>query len=337
MIKIGINGFGRIGRMVVRAFFESGRYDDIDIVYINDLSDKKTSIHLLKNDSVHGRFDADISESDDGILINGKMVSMLSEAAPDKIDWGASGVDIVFECSGVFTKKTDAERHINAGAKKVIVSAPSDGADITVVYGINHTSICGSHVVISNGSCTTNCLAPIAYLLDREFGIERGFMTTIHAYTGDQRIIDTAHKDLRRARAGTLSMIPSTTGAAKAVGLVLPKLNGKLDGTSIRVPVPNVSLVDLKCTLAKSTDKDSINALMRDEANGSLKGVLGYNDEPLVSCDFNHSTLSSIFDSTGTHVVGGNFCRVVAWYDNEFGFSNRMLDLAQYVATNVMV
>jgi glyceraldehyde 3-phosphate dehydrogenase len=258
---------------------------------------------------------------------------MTSNAKPEEIGWGNYGVDVVFECSGVFTKKVDAERHISAGAKKVIVSAPSDGADITVVYGINHTDLRDSHTVISNASCTTNCLAPVAYVLDREFGIEQGFMTTIHAYTGDQRLLDTAHRDLRRARAGALSMIPSTTGAAKAVGLVLPNLKGKLDGTAIRVPMPNVSLVDLTCLLSEPASRDSINDLMRGEATGALSGILGYNDEPLVSCDFNHSALSSVFDATGTTILGEKFCRVVAWYDNEFGFSNRMLDLASYMAS----
>jgi glyceraldehyde 3-phosphate dehydrogenase len=336
-MKIGINGFGRIGRMVLRAFFESKKYDDIDIVCVNDLSDKKTRAHLLKYDSIHGGFGSDVVETDDGVSINGCHITMLSETSPENIHWDNHGVDVVFECSGAFTKKADAARHIQAGAKKVIVSAPSDGADITVVYGVNHTKLHGSHTVISNGSCTTNCLAPVAYLLDREFGIEQGFMTTIHAYTGDQKLIDTAHKDLRRARAGTLSMIPSTTGAAKALGLVLPNLSGKLDGSAIRVPTPNVSLVDLKCLLSRKTDKDSINNLMCSAASGELSGVLGYNDEPLVSCDFNHSPLSSIFDATGTTVLGDKFCRVVAWYDNEFGFSNRMLDLASYMANNGIV
>ncbi len=242
------------------------------------------------------------------------------------------GVDVVFECSGRFTKKVDAEKHIRAGAKRVIVSAPSDGADATIVYGINHKTIKDSDLVISNGSCTTNCLAPIAYILDKEFGIECGFMTTIHSYTGDQRLIDTVHKDLRRARAATLSMIPSTTGAARAVGLVLPQLKGKLDGTAIRVPTPNVSLVDLKCNLSKSASAGKINQAMKQASESELKGILGYNDEPLVSSDFNHSTLSSIFDATGTTVIGDKFCRVTSWYDNEFGFSNRMLDLAAYLA-----
>ncbi|MBQ2177034.1 MAG: type I glyceraldehyde-3-phosphate dehydrogenase [Alphaproteobacteria bacterium] len=332
MLKIGINGFGRIGRMVLRAYEEAGKYNNIEIVCINDLSDKKTNIHLLKHDSVHGAFCKEVLETEDGIAIDGRNIKMISEANPEVIDWRGLEIDIVFECSGRFTKKVDAEKHIKAGAKRVIVSAPSEGADATVVYGINHKSIKNNDLVISNGSCTTNCLAPIAYVLDKEFGIECGFMTTIHSYTGDQRLIDTVHKDLRRARAATLSMIPSTTGAARAVGLVLPQLKGKLDGTAIRVPTPNVSLVDLKCNLAKPATVEKINQLMKQASDGELKGILGYNDEPLVSSDFNHSKLSSIFDATGTTVINDKFCRVVSWYDNEFGFSNRMLDLASYLA-----
>ena len=332
MLKIGINGFGRIGRMVLRAYEEAGKYNNIEIVCINDLSDKKTNIHLLKHDSVHGAFSKEVVETEDGIAINGCNIRMISESNPEAIDWCGLGVDVVFECSGRFTKKVDAEKHIKAGAKRVIVSAPSEGADATVVYGINHKSIKDSDAVISNGSCTTNCLAPIAYVLDKEFGIECGFMTTIHSYTGDQRLIDTVHKDLRRARAATLSMIPSTTGAARAVGLVLPQLKGKLDGTAIRVPTPNVSLVDLKCNLVKPASAKRINQVMKQASEGELKGVLGYNDDPLVSSDFNHSKLSSIFDATGTTVINDKFCRVISWYDNEFGFSNRMLDLASYLA-----
>ena len=332
MLKIGINGFGRIGRMILRAFEESGKYNNLEIACINDLSDKRTNIHLLKYDSIHGTFGFDVSETEDGISVNGKNIKMISEPNPEAINWADLGVDIVFECSGRFTKKIDAEKHLKGGAKRVIVSAPSEGADITVVYGINHKNIKDSDKIISNGSCTTNCLSPIAYLLDREFGIECGFMTTIHSYTGDQRLIDTVHKDLRRARAAALSMIPSTTGAARAVGLVLPQLKGKLDGTAIRVPTPNVSLVDLKCNLSKPASSEQINEIMKAASNGELKGILGYNDEPLVSSDFNHSKLSSIFDATGTTVINDKFCRVISWYDNEFGFSNRMLDVASYIA-----
>jgi glyceraldehyde 3-phosphate dehydrogenase len=333
MLKIAINGFGRIGRMILRAYEEAKQYHNIEIVCINDLTDKKTNLYLLKYDSIHGLFQGEIKETEDGISIDGKNIKMISERNPENINWSALGVDIVFECSGVFTKKIDAEKHLAAGAKRVIVSAPSEDADITVVYAINHRNLHNSHEVISNGSCTTNCLAPIVYLLDRAFEIESGFMTTIHSYTGDQRLIDTSHKDLRRARAATLSMIPSTTGAAKALGLVLPQLQGKLDGTAIRVPTPNVSLVDLTCTLKKSATVEKINEVMQNAANTELRGILGYNSEALVSCDFNHSKMSSIFDSTGTTVIGNKFCRVVSWYDNEFGFSNRMLDIAEYLAT----
>jgi glyceraldehyde 3-phosphate dehydrogenase len=338
MSNIGINGFGRIGRMIVRAYYEAmTRYDNIRIVCINDLSDKSTNIHLLKYDSIHGAFGFEVKESNDGISIEGNDIKMISEPDPEKIEWKKYGVDVVFECSGRFTKRADAAKHLKGRAKRVIVSAPSDGADITVVYGINHREVKESDNVISNGSCTTNCLAPIAYLLDRNFGINCGFMTTIHSYTGDQRLVDTIHKDLRRARAATLSMIPSTTGAAKALGLVFPKLKGKLDGTSIRVPTPNVSMIDFKCMLNKSTTVEEINEVMKNAAYGELQEILGYNEEPLVSCDFNHSVLSSIFDATGTFVVDGKFCRVVSWYDNEFGFSNRMLDLVKYIFKNDLI
>ena len=332
MLKIGINGFGRIGRMVLREFVESREYADIEIVCINDLSDKKTNIHMFKYDSVHGVLKNDISETADGILINGKNIKMISEPNPEKIDWRASEVDIVFECSGRFSKKIDAQKHILSGAKKVIVSAPSDGADRTVVFGINHQDILPNDTVISNGSCTTNCLAPIVCLLDKNFGIESGFMTTIHAYTGDQRLVDTAHADLRRARAAALSMIPSSTGAAKAIALVLPNLAGKLSGTSIRVPTPNVSVVDLTCVLNKPVSVEEINNIMKTAAANEFSGILAYNEEPLVSCDFNNSGYSSIFDATGTFVVNQNLCRVVSWYDNECGFSKRMLDLCQYLS-----
>ncbi|MDR0552596.1 MAG: type I glyceraldehyde-3-phosphate dehydrogenase [Holosporales bacterium] len=340
MVNVGINGFGRIGRMVVRAYFESrGHYNDVQIKCINDISDKDTNIHLLKYDSVHGRAPFDIIATDSGLSMNGSDIRMLSEPVPEKIDWAAHGVDIVLECSGRFTKRVDAERHVRAGAKRVIVSAPSEGADITVVYGINHTGINSSHTVISNGSCTTNCIAPIIYILDKEFSIEVGYMTTIHAYTGDQKLIDTVHKDLRRARAAAVSMIPSSTGAARAVGLILPHLSGKLDGCAIRVPTANVSLVDFKCLIKKRANADEVNALMKKNSTDGFCGILAYNDEPLVSVDFNHSKESSIFDASGTKVLSngdlgnGNFVRVMAWYDNEFGFSNRMLDLCQYMAS----
>jgi glyceraldehyde 3-phosphate dehydrogenase len=336
MLKIGINGFGRIGRMISRAYFENLRdYEDIQIVCINDIADKSTNIYMLKYDSVHGRAQFEISETHSGFRVGSHDLKMVIEPDPEKIDWKSQGVDVVLECSGRFTKKTDAERHIKGGADRVIVSAPSSDADITVVYGINHKDIGDSHRVISNGSCTTNCIAPVVYLLDKAYGIDVGYMTTVHAYTGDQRLVDTAHKDLRRARAACLSMIPTSTGAAKAVGLILPHLKGKLDGCSIRVPTSNVSLVDFKCTLKNPATEEKINELMRDNSLGEMKGVLGYNDEPLVSVDFNHLRYSSVFDATGTKVLNdGRFCRIMTWYDNEFGFSNRMLDLCQYIATN---
>ncbi|MDR0630437.1 MAG: glyceraldehyde-3-phosphate dehydrogenase, partial [Holosporales bacterium] len=291
MVNIGINGFGRIGRMCLRAYYEScPKYRNIRITYINDLSDKNTNIHLLKYDSIHGNFPIDINILDQGIEINGDKINMISEPDPEKINWAQKGVDLVFECSGRFTQKSDAEKHIKAGAKKIIISAPSEGADITVVFGINHNNIQSQHKFISNGSCTTNCLAPIAYLIHNNFGIECGFMTTIHSYTGDQRLIDTYHKDLRRARSAPLSIIPSSTGAAKAIGLVIPELKGKLDGTSIRVPTSNVSMIDLKCNLLNPASIDALNQIMKDASETNLQGILRYNNEPLVSCDFNHST-----------------------------------------------
>lgn len=334
MTKIGINGFGRIGRMVLRAFLESSKYNNIKIVCINDLTAKEINLHLLKYDSVHGKMNFDILETDDGMQINGHNIKMISESHPEKIDWKSRNVDVVFECTGRFAKRIDAQKHINSGAKLVVISAPAEGADKTIVFGINHRDIASTDVIISNSSCTTNCLAPIAYLLDKKFEIESGFMTTIHAYTGDQRLVDTAHSDLRRARAAALSMIPSSTGAAKAIGLVLPNLVGKLEGTSIRVPTPNVSMIDFVCVLKNKTDVEEINRIMKYAAKMEFAGILDYNDKALVSSDFNHSSYSSIFDATGTTVIGGKLCRVVAWYDNEFGFSNRMLDLCQYIANS---
>ncbi|MDR1234090.1 MAG: type I glyceraldehyde-3-phosphate dehydrogenase [Holosporales bacterium] len=333
-VKIGINGFGRIGRMILRAYFENKtKYDKIEVSYINDLSDIRTNIHLLKYDSVHGRIGRDIQETANGISIDGQEISMISESNPENLEWNSREVDIVLECSGRFTKRSDAAGHLKAGAKRVLVSAPSEGADFTVIYGINHTGMKREHEVISNGSCTTNCLAPIAQLIDEHFGIEYGFMTTVHAFTGDQRLVDTVHKDLRRARSAPLSMIPSTTGAAKTLGLVLPNLTGRLDGAAIRVPTANVSMIDLKCTISKAADRGTINDLARKASRDRYDGILGYCDEPLVSADFNHSTMSSVFDATGTVILGNHFCRVVSWYDNEFGFSNRMLDVAQYLST----
>lgn len=333
MLKIGINGFGRIGRMVLRAYLENkGHYPDIQIVAINDISDLDTNIHLLKYDSVHGRLGIPVSRTDNGFSAGDSEFYTISSSSPENINWSNYGVDIVLECSGRFTKREDALKHVSGSVKKVIISAPSPDADNTVVFGVNHETVKDSDIVISNGSCTTNCIAPVAYVIDKHFGIQCGYMTTIHSYTGDQRLIDTAHKDLRRARAAALSMIPSSTGAAKAVGLILPHLKGRLDGTAIRVPTPNVSLVDFKCLLKKESSKEQINDLMQEASKTSLINILGYCDEPLVSIDFNHSTESSIFDATGTTLLDGKFCRVMSWYDNEFGFSNRMLDLASYLA-----
>ncbi len=326
-IKVAINGFGRIGRLVLRAAYES-KNSDIEIVAINDLGSAKVNAHLLKYDSVHGAFPGEVSAKDDSTLtINGKDIKVFAERDPKNIPWKEAGVDVVHECTGLFVSRESAAAHLQAGAKKVIISAPGTDVDLTVVYGVNHDKLQASHEVISNASCTTNCLAPVASVLNKLVGIEKGYMTTVHAYTGDQPMLDTFHKkDMRRARAGALSMIPTSTGAAKAVGLVLPELAGKLDGSAIRVPTPNVSVVDLTFIANKETTVAEVNQALKEAANGALNGVLGYNEEPLVSSDFNHSKLSSIFDSTQTQVVGGNLVRVVSWYDNEWGFSNRMLD-----------
>ena len=332
MLRIGINGFGRIGRMIVRAFFANReKFKNIQIVCINDISPKDMNIHLLKYDSVHGIID--VFSTDNGLNVNDTEISMISEADPEKIKWSNYNVDIVLECSGRFTKRADAAKHLCGGAKRVIVSAPSDGADLTVVYGINHTEINDSHIVISNGSCTTNCILPIVYILDKKFGIQSGYMTTVHSYTGDQRLLDTCHKDPRRARSAAMSIIPTSTGAARSVGLILKHLNGKLDGCSIRVPTPNVSLVDFSCILNKSVDENSVNDVMKNAANTEFSDILGYSSEPLVSVDFNGRKESSIFDETGTKVLDGTFCRIMSWYDNEYGFSNRMLDVCEYLAS----
>ena len=331
MANIAINGFGRIGRQVLRAFLENEeKYSNINIVAINDLSPMHDSIHMLKYDTIHGRLNKNIQEKDDCIVIGNQTVRMFSEKNPENLPWKELKVDIVMECSGFFLKKEDAQKHIEAGASKVLISAPSPDPDLTVVFGVNHYHINASHKIVSNASCTTNCLAPVAKISDEEIGIELGYMTTIHAYTGDQKLVDTWHKDLRRARAACESMIPSSTGAAKAVGLVLPQLNGKLDGTAIRVPTSNVSLIDFTFTAKKSTSIDKINELVVKKSDGALKGILDVVDEPLVSKDFNHQPFSSIFDLTQTQVVGSKFCRVLSWYDNEWGFSNRMLDVADY-------
>jgi glyceraldehyde 3-phosphate dehydrogenase len=325
--RVAINGFGRIGRLTFRAFLESGR-KDLDFVAINDLGSAEMNAHLLEFDSVHGRFRGRINVADGHLKTDGQYVAVLSEATPEKLPWRDLGIDIVMECTGRFTDRDGAAKHLTAGAKRVLVSAPCSGADLTVVFGVNDDKLTQEHHVVSNASCTTNCLVPVAKVLHDAVGIKHGYMTTIHAYTGDQRTVDTLHKDPYRARASAMNLIPTSTGAAKAVGLVLPKLKSKLDGASIRVPVPNVSLVDLTFQAGKPTTAEEINKAVIEAANGPLKGILGVNDMPLVSSDFNHDPRSSIFDLKGTHVVDGTFCRVVAWYDNEWGFSNRMNDTA---------
>ena len=327
-LKIAINGYGRIGRLVHRALVESGR-DDMKIVAINDLADVHTNVHLMKYDSVHGRFPHDVKAVDDDTMnVNGDDIQVYSERNPADLPWKTLDIDIVFECSGVFTSREMAQKHVDAGAKRVLISAPATDEDLTVVYGVNHDKLTGDHVIVSNASCTTNCLAPVAKTLNDTIGIEQGFMTTIHSYTGDQRVTDTVHKDLHRARAAAANLIPTSTGAAKAVGKVLPDLNGKLDGVAIRVPTPNVSLVDLKFNASRDTTVDEINNAIKKAADGPLKNVLGYYDEALVSTDFNHDARSSIFSLDGTKVMDGRLVRIMTWYDNEWGFSNRMLDTA---------
>ncbi len=327
-VRVGINGFGRIGRLVYRAAMEAGR-GDIEFVAINDLGSAADNAHLLTYDSVHGRFPGDVSAGTDSITVNGKSVKVLAERDPAKLPWGELGVDIVLECTGIFSDKDKASAHLAGGAKRVLVSAPSGGADLTVVYGVNHDKLTKEHVVVSNASCTTNCLAPVAHVLHQAVGIERGFMTTIHSYTGDQRTVDTLHKDLARARAAAVSMIPTSTGAARAVGLVLPELKGKLDGTSIRVPTPNVSVVDFKFVPKRETSIEEINQAIEAAAgSGPLQGILATNALPLVSIDFNHNPASSTVDLHETKVIEGQFVRVMSWYDNEWGFSNRMSDTA---------
>lgn len=326
--RVAINGFGRIGRLTFRAFMEAGR-DDLEFVAINDLGSADMNALLLEFDSVHGKFPGEISVDGNSLSINGKDIAVLAEPNPEQLPWSELGVDIVMECTGRFAKREAAAQHLEAGAKRVLVSAPCSGADLTVVYGVNDSKLTEADLVVSNASCTTNCLAPVAEVLHKLVGIERGYMTTIHAYTGDQRTVDTLHKDPRRARASAVNLIPTSTGAAKAVGLVLPELDGKLDGASIRVPVPNVSLVDLTFQGARETTVEEINEAVAEAASKApLLGVLGVNDKPLVSSDFNHNPLSSVFDATGTQVIDSTFCRVVAWYDNEWGFSNRMSDTA---------
>ncbi|HEV2896650.1 MAG TPA: type I glyceraldehyde-3-phosphate dehydrogenase [Pseudaminobacter sp.] len=326
-VRVAINGFGRIGRNIVRAIYESGR-TDIDVVAVNDLGPVETNAHLLRYDSVHGRFPRDVEVNGDMISVGKEKFKVLAVKDPSQLPWKDLGVDIALECTGIFTAKDKASAHLAAGAKRVIVSAPSDGADLTVVYGCNHDKITKEHMVISNASCTTNCLAPVAMVLNNAIGIEKGFMTTIHAYTGDQPTLDTMHKDLYRARAAAMSMIPTSTGAAKAVGLVLPELKGKLDGVSIRVPVPNVSVIDFKFVAKRTVTVEEVNEILVAAANGPLKGILAYTNEPLVSVDMNHNPASSTFALDQTKVIEGNLVRVMSWYDNEWGFSNRMADTA---------
>jgi glyceraldehyde 3-phosphate dehydrogenase len=326
-IKVGINGYGRIGRNILRAVYESGRMDEIQIVAINDLGDANTNAHLTQYDTAHGKFPGEISVDGDYMIVNGDKIRVLSERDPTKLPWGELGIDVVHESTGFFASKEKASAHLAGGAKKVIISAPGgNDVDATIVYGVNHNILKASDTVISNASCTTNCLAPLAKVLHEGIGIEKGLMTTIHAYTNDQVLTDVYHSDLRRARSATMSLIPTTTGAAAAVGLVLPELNGKLDGYSLRVPTINVSVVDLTFSAARETTVDEINTLMKTAADGEMKGVLAYNDKPLVSIDFNHDPASSTYDSTQTRVLGGSLVKVIAWYDNEWGFSNRMLD-----------
>jgi glyceraldehyde 3-phosphate dehydrogenase len=329
-IRVAINGFGRIGRLVLRAAHET-KSEDVEIVGINDLGPVATNAHLLKYDSVHGRFPGEITTGDNWIDIGRGRIAISAERDPAQLPWRDLGIDVALECTGKFTKRATAAKHVEAGAKRVIVSAPADGADMTVVMGVNHHELMPEHKVISNASCTTNCLAPVAYVLQQGVGIERGYMTTIHAYTGDQNTVDTLHKDLRRARAAALSMIPTSTGAAKAVGLVLPALKGKLDGTAIRIPTTNVSLIDFKFDAARDTSREEVNTLMEEAAGSArLRGILGINRAPTVSVDFNHDPHSATFDVTQTQVLDKRFVRVLAWYDNEWGFSNRMLEVAAY-------
>ena len=325
-MKVAINGFGRIGKLVFRAFLEK-KLLNVDIVAINELGDIDASYHLLKYDSIHGELVPKLRKTKKGLIYKNKEICFYSEKDPKNLPWKKIGVDVVLECSGAFTSKEKAKLHLAAGAKKVIISAPAKNADITIIQGVNNYLLNNNHKIISNGSCTTNCLAPVAMLLDKAIGIESGFMTTIHSYTGDQKTVDQAHQDLRRARAAALSMIPTSTGAAKALSLVLPNLKGKLDGTAIRVPTPNVSLIDLTFVSKKKTSIKLINDLIiKETKTKKLKGILSVNNLPLVSVDFNHNPSSSIFDLTQTQVINNNFCRVLSWYDNEWGFSNRMIE-----------
>jgi glyceraldehyde 3-phosphate dehydrogenase len=326
-VKVAINGYGRIGRNVLRALYEAKRTGEIAIVAINDLGDANTNAHLTRHDTAHGKFPGTVAVDGDYMVVNGDRIRVLAKRNPAELPWAELGVDVVLECTGLFTSKEKASAHLKAGAKKVIISAPGGkDVDATIVYGVNHQALKASHTVISNASCTTNCLAPLVKPLHEKLGLVQGLMTTIHAYTNDQVLTDVYHEDLRRARSATQSMIPTKTGAASAVGLVLPELNGKLDGFAMRVPTINVSVVDLTFTASRSTTVDEVNGILKAASEGELKGILGYNTEPLVSVDFNHDPRSSIFDATQTRVCGGTLVKVLSWYDNEWGFSNRMLD-----------
>ncbi len=328
-IKVGINGYGRIGRNTLRALYEAKRNGEIQIVAINDLGNANTNAHLTRYDTAHGKFDGTVTVDGDSMVVNGDRIRVLSERDPSKLPWGQLGVDVVFECTGIFTSKAKASAHLAGGAKKVLISAPGgNDVDGTVVYGVNHGVLTSAMTVVSNASCTTNCLAPLAKVLNDSIGIESGLMTTIHSYTNDQVLTDVYHEDLRRARSATMSMIPTKTGAAAAVGLVLPELKGKLDGFAIRVPTINVSLVDLTFKPRRNTSIDEINSLVKAAAGGALKGVLAYTEAPLVSVDYNHDPASSTYDATLTKIIDGNLVKVCSWYDNEWGFSNRMLDTA---------
>ena len=326
-VKVAINGYGRIGRNVLRALYEAKRTGEIAIVAINDLGDANTNAHLTRHDTAHGKFPGTVAVDGDCMVVNGDRIRVLAKRNPAELPWGELGVDVVLECTGLFTTKEKASAHLKAGAKKVIISAPGGkDVDATIVYGVNHQSLKAAHTVISNASCTTNCLAPLVKPLHEKLGLVQGLMTTIHAYTNDQVLTDVYHEDLRRARSATMSMIPTKTGAAAAVGLVLPELNGKLDGFAMRVPTINVSVVDLTFAASRPTTVDEVNGILKAASEGELKGILGYNTEPLVSVDFNHDPRSSIFDATQTRVGGGTLVKVLSWYDNEWGFSNRMLD-----------
>ena len=333
-VRVSINGFGRIGRNILRAIIESGR-DDIIVVGINDLGPVETNAHLLRYDTVHGRFPAEVKVNGDTIDVGKGPIKVTAIRDPKELPWKKLNVDIAMECTGIFTTRDKAAQHLDAGAKRVLVSAPATGADLTVVYGVNHQNLTKDHLVVSNASCTTNCLAPLAMILNSEVGIKQGFMTTIHSYTGDQPTLDTMHSDMYRARAAAGNMIPTSTGAAKAVGLVLPELNGKLDGVSIRVPTQNVSVVDFNFNSARPTSVEEINGIIKKASLGNLKNILGFTDEPLVSSDFNHDSHSSIFHMDQTKVMDKNFVRILSWYDNEWGFSNRMSDTAIAISKTI--